>query len=63
MIKDDWSAEDDASAEQAIDSAATGEFKRFIDHLKYQDRRAKLLYMRSLGRNERIRLKAEYGWT
>ena len=60
--QDDFSAEDDREGEKVISEAAASEYERLIARLKREERRQKVVYMRSLGRAERLRLKEKYKW-
>jgi len=57
---DDFSAEDDTEAHKTFGNLANCEFKRLNERLKYQKRKDTVLYLRSLGKDERKRLRAKY---
>lgn len=58
--EENFEVEDSTDAQTWVTSSASSEFKQTLERLKYENRRNKLLFLRSLGRQERIRLKAKY---
>lgn len=58
--EENFEVEDSTEAQEWVSTSASSEYRNTIERLKYQDRRAKLLFLRSLGRKERIRLRAKY---
>lgn len=58
--EDDFSVENDPDTQSWVSSNASSEYQRTIERLKYENRKAKISYLRQLGRTERLRLKAKY---
>ncbi len=60
MLEDDFSLEDNKEVQETFSSMASTEFELLKQKLKYEKRRAQVLYMRGLSRNERKELKVKY---
>jgi hypothetical protein len=58
--EEDFSLEDDKEVQSTFTGMAHSEFSSLLSRLKYEERRNRLLFKRSLGRKERKRLKAKY---
>lgn len=59
--EEDFSVENDPDTQNWVSSNASSEYQRTLERLKRDYRKEKLLYLRSIGRHERLKLKTKYG--
>jgi hypothetical protein len=59
--EEDFSVENDPETQSWVSSQSSSEYQRTLQKLKRDHRKEKLLYLRSIGRHERLKLKAKYG--
>lgn len=58
--EEDFTVEDDKETQEFFGKAASSEYQRTIARLKYENRRAQLLFLRKMGRDERREFKKKF---